>query len=95
MNEGLMDRLIRESDVPDRIDAIGRPFFMGKTIFVSDTDPIGKVVHESAFTDQRIRKRLEDPQFCRFCFFYIGEDSPHDYRCRKSPWNFRNENSTH
>ncbi len=81
----LIDQLIQDSDVKDRCDALGRPFFMGKTIFVSDVDPIGKVVLESAFTEKRIRKRLDDSRFCKFCFFYI-EEGGHDYCCRLSPW---------
>ncbi len=82
---GLVDQLIKESDVPDKYDALSRPFFMGKTIFISDTDPVGTVVHEAAFTEKRILARLGDERFCRYCFFLL-DDRGHDYCCRKSPW---------
>jgi hypothetical protein len=79
-----MEGLIRESDVSDRMEALGRPFFMGVKIFISETDPIGKVVHPSAFSEAMIEKRLKDDRFCRFCFLLI--ENGHDYGCRKSPW---------
>ena len=81
----LFDQLVKESDVTDRIVALGRPFFMGETIFVSETDPIGKVVHPSAFSDEKIRKRLRDERFCKFCFCFI-DPYGHGYECRLSPW---------
>ncbi len=85
-SDDLINRLIRESDVRDRNDALGRPFFMGVRIFVSETDPVGKFVHDSAFTIERIQKRLEDDRFCRYCFHCVDGDNAHDYNCRKSPW---------
>ncbi len=80
-----MDQLVESSDVKELAEALQRPFFMGVTIFTSETDPVGKVVHESAFSDARIRVRLKDDRFCRYCFMF----EVHGYECRLSPWSIR------
>jgi len=89
MGEGLglgtlFEQLVSESDVKDVVEALQRPFFMGQVIFTSDTQVIGQVVHPSALTEDRIKRRLQDERFCQFCFCFIPDR--HEYDCRKSPW---------
>jgi hypothetical protein len=67
----IVKRLISESDVKNVKEALIRPFFMGLD---------GKC--EPALTENSVKRRLNDENFCRFCFMY----DEHDTYCRDSGW---------